>query len=305
MIENKSEFNWRLFWNSRKEFVLAVLLAVLSLMVVVIGVLQQIGPLTNAYAKMKNREAEMNKFMSKANALTELASDPSMNSFSEVDKVLPSHKPILEILTNLNNVANTTQVAIRNFTIAPGAIATDSTQVRRVSRNSYDFLDLTFSVNGPLWRVQNFMTLIEQTTPLGTITSISINRQIDEDKNAEAQANLILRTFYFTQSISTTIATPLPEVAGADQDILRRINELVPTNLETQTEVIRGDRGNLFGLQGLSIEELQQQLEESVTAQEEGAEGQGQTEENSSSTSTPPASISTETSGPAAAPGEN
>lgn len=267
MIENQSEFNWRLFWNSRKELVLSILLFVLAIMITLIGVVQQVNPISATYQKMIDREKEMKKFMDKANSLDQLASDPSTNNFSEVDKVLPSHKPILEILTNLNNVANNSQVSIRNFTISPGAIASDSTQVKRASKSSYDFLDLNFSVNGPLWRVQNFMTLIEQTTPISTITDISINRQIDGDKNAEAQATLILRTFYFTQSISVTVATPLPEVASADQAILRHINELIPNNLETQTEIIKSDRGNLFGLQDITVEELEEQLEESVEEQ--------------------------------------
>jgi hypothetical protein len=261
MLEKKKEFNYRLFWNTRQEFVLALLLFVLSFMILTIGALSQIGPITEALDNLKDSNAEMARYEAKANQLTEIAGNQELQKSSEIDMVLPSHKPLLEILTNLNNVANTSEVVIRNFSLNPGEIASDSTQVRKSSQSEkYDYLDLDFSVSGPLWKVQNFMTLIEQTTPISTITSISLNRDIDEDKNAEAQASLILRTFYFTQPIKTTITNPLPEINAEDQRILAEISNLRPNNLEEQNEVISGDRGNLFGLQEISVEELQDQL---------------------------------------------
>lgn len=264
MIEKKQDLNWRLFWNTRKELVLSILFFILGGMLILVGLLQQISPLQKAFQQKNNKQAEVDKYQTKADSLTQIASSAEINQFSEVDKVLPSHKPLLEILTNLNNVARSTQVVIKNFSLAPGELATNSTQVQKTTKTtSYDYLDLDFSVSGPLWRVQNFMTLIEQTTPISTITSIAINRDIDADKNAEAQANLVLRTFYFTQPIKTTITSPLPEVGENERSIMQAINDLIPADLENQTEVIKGDRGNLFGLQDITVNQLQQQLSQS------------------------------------------
>ena len=261
MIEKKKEINWRLFWNTRQEYVLALLFFVLSFMILMVGTLSQIGPIKEGLAELKDKQTEVARYESKANQLTKLAEDDEFQKSSEIDKVLPSHKPLLEILTNLNNVANTTEVVIKNFSLNPGAIASDSTQVKKtVSSEKYNYLDLDFSVTGPLWKVQNFMTLIEQTTPISTITSISLNRNIAEDKNAEAQATLILRTFYFTQPIKTTITSPLPEINNEDQKILANISNLRPNNLKEQTEVISGNRGNLFGIETYSVEELEAKL---------------------------------------------
>jgi Tfp pilus assembly protein PilO len=261
MIENKSELNWRLFWNTRKEFVLSILFFVFAFLMIIVGIFQQISPLSAQLSQVKARETEVNKYKSKATNLEEIASSRQVDTFTEVDKVLPSHKPLLEVLTNLNNVAQSTQVVIENFSLNPGNLASDSTQVKKSSSGSaYDYLDLDFSVVGPLWKVQNFMTLIEQTTPISTITSISINRDITKDSNAEARANLILRSFYFTQPIKTTISSALPQVADSQRQILDEINQLIPNNLESQTEVIKGNRGNLFGLQDVTVQELQEQL---------------------------------------------
>ncbi len=261
MIENKSDFNWKLFWNTRKELVLEILFFVLSLMMLFIGIIQQIAPIKADLNDLKAREKELAKFFEKAEQLKQLAVDPKFNQASDIDKVLPSHKPLLEVLSNLNNVANTTEVVIKNFSLNPGEIATDTTKVKKsTSDQKYDYLDLDFSVSGQLWKIQEFLSLIEKVTPISTITSISISRNIDEDKNANAQADLVLRTFYFTQPIRTTITSPLPDIAASDRQILSDINGLIPNDLEKQNDVIKGNRGNLFGLQNQTVEQLEKEL---------------------------------------------
>ena len=124
------------------------------------------------------------------------------------------------------------------------------------------------------------MTLIEQVTPISTITSIALSRQITDDSLAETTANLTLKTFYFTQPISTTITEPLPVISAENSLILSEIRKLIPNNLPTQEEVIKSDRGNLFGLQDISVEELEAQLEanqassSAIIWQEYDSEGQ-------------------------------
>ena len=271
MSENNKEFNWRLFWNTRKELVLGILFFVLSLMILLIGILQQIKPIQADLKELKEKQTELAKFSEKAEQLKQLAIDPNFNQSSSIDKVLPSHKPLLEILSNLDSVAHSSEVVIKNFSLNPGEIATDTTKVKKTTNNQrYDYLDLDFSVSGSLWKIQNFLTLIEQVTPISTVTNISINRNIDEDKNAQAQADLVLRTFFFTQPIKTTITSPLPIIASADKKIIENINELIPNTLEQQKDVIAGNRGNLFGLQNQTIDELEQELIDSQqTTQEE------------------------------------
>jgi len=270
MINNLNEFNWRLFWNTRKELVLGILFIVLSLMILLIGILQQITPIQADLKELKVKQTELAKFSEKAEQLKQLAVDPNFSQSSSIDKVLPSHKPLLEILSNLNSVARSSEVVIKNFSLNPGEIATDTTKVKKTTTNQkYDYLDLDFTVSGQLWRIQNFLTLIEQVTPISTVTSISINRNIDEDKNAQAQADLVLRTFFFTQPIKTTITSPLPIIAAADRKIIDSINELIPNSLEQQKDIISGNRGDLFGLQDQTIDELEQELVNSQQATEE------------------------------------
>lgn len=261
MINKQKEFNWKLFWNTRKELVLGILFFVLSALIILVGILQQIKPIKQGLTSLQSKQTELDKFASKAEQLKALALDPNFKQSSAVDQVLPSHKPLLEILSNLNSVAYEAEVIIKNFSLNPGEVATDTTKVKKSSQDQkYDYLDLDFSVSGALWKIQKFLTLIEQMTPISTITEISINRNIDEDKNAQAQADLVLRTFFFTQPIKTTIISPLPNISALDQKIIADLNRLIPNNLQQQKDVVAGNRGNLFGLQDQSVSELEQSL---------------------------------------------
>ena len=272
MIEKKEEFNFKLFWNTRQELVLAILFFLIAAMILFGGALKQITPIKESLNDLESKDRELNRFRQKALQLEETAIDPEFAKISEIDQVLPSHKPLLELLSNLNSVANETEVAIDNFSLSPGKIASDTTQVKKNTsqEQKYDALFLNFSVSGALGRVQRFMDLIEQTTPISTITSISLSRQINDDSLAETKANLELKIFYFTQPIKTTIASPLPEISVRNKTILAEIQELIPNNLPTQDEIITGNRGNLFGLQNISIEDLEEQLQEGVLASGSG-----------------------------------
>jgi Tfp pilus assembly protein PilO len=255
-----NELNYRLIWNTRKEMVLAVLLLVISAMVLWLGILMQIAPIQKDLSQLNKAKGELEKFSTKANQLTQIVLDQSFKRSSEIDQVLPSHKPLLELLSNLNNVATISQVIVRNFSLRPGDIS-ENAQVKTTSqKQEYNYLDLTFSVSGELGKVQDFLNLIEQVSPISTITSIAINRNIDEDRNSLAQAELVLRSFYFTQPIKTTIANPLPDLNQVDRRIISEVNRLRPNDLQQQVDVISGDRGNLFGLQNQTIEAIERQL---------------------------------------------
>jgi len=260
-MSEKNEQNFKLIWNTRKELVLAILLFVFAFVIASGSVLSQIKAIKKVNAQLNKTQVELDKFQKKATELEKIAFNAEMQKMGEIEEVLPSHKPLLELLNNLNSVAVETQVIINNFSLSPGEIATDSTKITKSSRQKkYDQLELQFAVSGTLASVQNFMTLIEQVTPISTITSIALNRQINDDSLAETTANLTLKTFYFTQPIVTTITEALPVVSAENSRILDELKKLIPNNLPAQESVIKNDRGNLFGLQNMSVEELEAQL---------------------------------------------
>lgn len=266
MPMEKEDFNYRLVWNTRKELVLAILCFVFAFVILAMVILPQIEPIKDVFADLEKTNQELNKFQTKADELASITVDSEFDKMTEIDNVLPSYKPLLELLNNLNSVAVQSQTIIENFSLSPGEIATDSTLVARTRRQQfYDELPVEFSVSGTLSAVQNFITLIEQVTPISTITNISLNQEVGEDNLVATKANLKLKTFYFTQPITVTLTEPLPPIEDGDLIVLEEIKKLIPSNLSTQQEVIKSDRGNLFNLQGMSIEELEAQFKAGQT----------------------------------------
>jgi len=201
MSVNTQEFNFKLIWNTRKELVLAILFFVLSFIILTMVVLRQISPIKAVFAELAATNLELEKFQIKADELESMAFDSEFRKMNEIDEVLPSHKPLLELLDNLNSVSVQTETLIENFSLSPGEIATDSTLLTKSRKQkNYDELELEFAVSGTLNNVQNFMTLIEQVTPISTITSISLNRDINELGSVETTANpknLLFHSTYY------------------------------------------------------------------------------------------------------------
>jgi len=177
-----------------------------------------------------------------------------------VNEVLPSHKPVLELLTSLNGAAAGSGVVVTDFVLSPGEIATDSTKVQvntRKSKGKYDVLKLELNVTGPLKQVEEFMTLIERISPITSITDITLSRNNtikDGESEISAKADLSLSTYFFTQPINAAIEAPLPQIGTKEQEVFLTIKEFTPSNLIKQTEIQGGGQTDFFGTEGLELD---------------------------------------------------
>lgn len=258
MIEKNNKFNWRLFIFTRKYIIYSSLLFISGVAILVFAAYPQIDTINQLNARLKTEKNRIEKLKRKSIELEQVKTIPEFAQSDLVDKVLPSHKPVLELLTSLNSIASLTQVAISDFTLSPGEISTDSTQVQTTSKSSssYGILVLELSATGPLSNVERFMTMIERITPFTTITSLSLSRQSGVSGNLEnvnAKADLSLETFFFTQPIRTTIESPLPIISASEQNVFTTIKEFTPSDLEKQTEIKPGSKEDFFGIDKLLI----------------------------------------------------
>ncbi|MFH2118483.1 MAG: GspMb/PilO family protein, partial [Candidatus Paceibacterota bacterium] len=202
----------------------------------------------------------------KAQELEQLKFSPEFAQAEQINRVLPSHKPLLELLNNLNSVAGETKVSITDFEISPGEIASDSTQAKEAgsskkSNTDYDRLDLDLTIVGPLPQVRMFMDLIEKVSPLTTITNLTIDRKVNNSQIEDAtRADLSLSAYYYTKPISSTLSSALPIISEEEKRVFQAILEFSPTQIEGQTTIISGNNNDLFGIQGLTVTNLEETL---------------------------------------------
>lgn len=262
-----SSTSLRNIWLTRRSLIQAIGIGLTGLIVLILGIQQGTGSI-EIYNKIQTEQKKLDQFNKKIQELELVKVSEEFSQAREVDEVLPSHKPILELLNNLNSVANKTEVSIIEFEVRPGEIATDSTQVKEVvgrpttnreQAKSYDKIDLALKVEGELNNVQSFMDLIERVAPFTTINNLSLSRKtIAGGQLAKnTQAELSLSTYFYTQSISATISAPLPQITDRERNIFQTILDFTPSDLEQQTTIIGSDQTDLFGIPGLNVRDLE------------------------------------------------
>jgi hypothetical protein len=265
ILNRFSNFNWQLLLNTRKDLVSAVALGVVSL--ILIGLtFSQVASALSANGELQKQSAKIDQLNKKVQELEQLKFSPEFAQAEQINRVLPSHKPLLELLNNLNSVASETRVSITEFEISPGEIASDSTQVssavnQRANQKDYDQLDLELTIIGPLAQIRSFMDLIERVSPLTTITSLTVDRKVGNIEVEDAtRADLSLSAYYYTKSISSTLSSALPEISTAERAVFQEILQFAPAELERQTTIISGSNQDLFGIQGLTVTNLEEVL---------------------------------------------
>lgn len=219
--------------------------------------------------KIEVTQKKINQLDGKINELRALKQTPEYAQAQKMNDVLPSHKPLLELLNNLNSVANQTNVSITEFKINPGEIIAEgeteqNVSVKKRKTGDYDQLNLDLSILGQLDDVKEFMTLIERVSPITTITSLTIDRKATNIGNNQQQtrADLSLSTYYYTKSVSSTLSSVLPKITQEERDIFQAILDFSPPEIENQTQIISGNNTDLFGIEGLDVDDLEDQIEE-------------------------------------------
>ena len=229
MPNPKKQLNWRLFVYTRMNLLFGIGAIIAGLMIVAFATLPQINSITETQAKIAKEKKELQKVSVKLRELDAIKIAPEFQDTVTVNKVLPSKKPLLEFMSGLNAIAATSNVIISDLKINPGQIATTSgelkSSLKKDSKTSYDALDLNLAVSGELNNIQRFLSLIEQISPITTIIKIDLNQdnKIGQTGLVKTKADLGLRIHYFTQQITSSLSTSLPEITIREKTIFKTI----------------------------------------------------------------------------------
>ena len=266
ILNKLNSFSLNMLMGPRKNLVMTIAFGLTGLILLGLSV-SQINGVFALNKKLTTEQQKLTQLNQKAQELEQLKFSPEFAQADVVNKVLPSHKPLLELLNNLNSVAAETSVSITEFEINPGEIATDSTQVTqqvtaKKQSTDYNQLDLKLTIIGELNQIRRFMDFIERVSPLTTITSLTVDRKVEGGQlSGTTRADLALSTYYYTKSIASTLSSPLPEISAQEREIFQEILSFTPAELESQTEIISGENEDLFGISGLDVSDLEETLE--------------------------------------------
>lgn len=249
--KSKQPFNLQLFLHTRQSLAIAIGLIVVSLVLLLAVCIPQIRASLEVNSSIKKESARLTKLKQKFSELSNITYQPEYEQIDFVAATLPSHKPLLELITSLYAVTQKSEVVVSNFEITPGLVSTSSAEYVGAGKGSYDSLELKLSVEGTFDQLQEFMLLIETVTPFTTISDLSLNATFDNesatvDQSKASSASLVTTTYFFTQPISVSLEQPLPKLNTTDHIVLNELSSYEKIDLPEQYTILGGGSEDIF-----------------------------------------------------------
>ncbi len=255
-VKSPSTSQWRVMLTTRRNFILAMVCAGLSVVLTLAVLLPRAWGLPGEYQSWQTEKKTMQQLQGKLIALDNTLQLADQASLEITDTILPSKKPLLELLTSLRRVEAMAEVKVTNLTLSPGLLASSSSQLadetrKRRDQVGYDVLDLELSVAGSFDKVQQFMVLLEKITPFTTISSFALseNTKLEDSSAGNVSSSITTGTYFVNRPISS-LDTTLPNMSQTERQVLEQLQTFHKSTLTDQTEVQGGGATDLFGVSG-------------------------------------------------------
>jgi Tfp pilus assembly protein PilO len=232
--------------------VIAVLVIVLFSVTVLKPTLAKTTALRKENQKNKQRLSQLADKLEKLQAIDEVEVDRRVDL---VEGVFPSQKPILDLLTALEELAIANDVEFNGIELKPGKIE----ETEKVGLQEFD---IKFNVSGRFANIIAFVSQIEKTAPLMRIDRLSL-------KIEESSEEVTVIAVSFTVTIHYK---PLPKtISGIEDPVPMLSAEEVDTLQELESFVVYPDieptaptgKDNIFSLEG-SEEEVEEIIDEEL-----------------------------------------
>ena len=260
----KPSLNIQSILTNRRYLVFSILIGLIGLTAIFSGIVPQLNNLLDVRSEIKVSEKKVISLRQKVADLSSLEAQEAFTYVESVDQILPSKKPLLELMSALSLVAGRNNVSFTDLSLSPGRIASESAEfldearslnngsrvVKSKNDQGFETIVVELEISGIFKNVQGFFSDIEKVAPLTTITSLSLDIKSDDiiSPTDEVQAELVLSTYYFTQSVSAGVDSLLPNISTHEQEIINEINGYMYPAINTQEQIEGGGLEDLFGL---------------------------------------------------------
>ena len=252
MLKNKAEgkiqSNWRYLLNTRKYFVLFLAVLGLSLATALFAVWPQWQGSYQNYQKIQVSKKRLATLRQKTAQLDEAKASEIISKITQIDLLLPSQKPLQQLLSALQIMQERHKVVLSDVSLAPGEIgqASGGTQSKNLG---YEQIDLKLKATGSLAQVNSFLQAVENFSPLTTINKIELNekRKTTADQTLISfEADLSLSTFYFQKNIVSKVDSKLPvDSSNKYKEVLAKLDSFFYPNYQ-EPQFTLGGKEDLF-----------------------------------------------------------
>lgn len=258
-VKLNQQNNIKYFYNTRRFLVWAGFLGLLSVGIIILSIVPQVSSTSNLYNEMLKENKRLAQLRVKVAQLDDAVNSTIFVNSDKINLTLPSRKPLLELLSGLNNIGNKTQVSFTDISLTPGKISTESAETAASAKKKeantgakkYEVLDLDVTVTGKIQNINQFLKEAELLAPFTNVTAMTLNERTTGGQTVSFadtlfEAKLTITTYFFNRAITASIDTSLPELTAAQQTVINGIQNFTYTTIETQNEIKGGGLENLF-----------------------------------------------------------
>lgn len=278
MLEKLDKINWRKEVRNRRYLLWAVVCLGMVLLLLWLVVVAQATQAFSLQTQISESEEMLTRLRKKSATLDQARSLPIYRYQHKISQVLPSKKPVFELLSSLEAVSGRANVEITEIKLAPGLVATQSAEARPSkskkskkmpvqNKSGVDEFKVELTISGSFKAINRFFSLINEIAPLTSVTQTEINMRggllsrLNSDEKFTATVEL--ETYFFTREIKATVDTPLPEMTGQEEGVLVQLDSFTLPGLTQPSAVIGGGLEDLFGVDTLKmLKDIAQEEEE-------------------------------------------
>lgn len=268
--------------------VASVISGLILFLVIFSGLIPQVRQVLKMRRELKLEKETLQSLRLKASDLEDLQTIAAYRAKNQVDRILPSRKPLLELLAGLSTMAGKNEVRFTEFSLSPGEISSASAdflaeadggrskhRASQKKNQDYETMPIELGVEGQFSDVQQFLTDVEQMSPLVTITSLSLQIRGQGVIQAEdkVQATLAIQSYYFTRPVSAALEKALPKLGQKERGVITEIETYEYPSVAVQQRIISGGYEDIFGLSAteVGLEELEEVKEQVATQSAQSA----------------------------------
>lgn len=204
----------------------AIILAVILVSVIFLG--PRLSGIIAGQEELASQKAKLAQLTAKAAFLESLQASELQTKTENSLAFLPAEKDLPRALTVIRNLAGNNGLELRGVQVGAGEISTGSA-VAKTAKNELGSLELKVIVVGNWDQLKNFLTQIEEASPLMRVVKA----------NLSSLPPLVEATLYidsFSLPLPTTLGaseTPLTPISPQEEEVYRQLVKAVPPSQES------------------------------------------------------------------------
>ena len=251
------KINFKRLMDTRRFLLIFIFLCGLIFLIVFFAVIPQVNNIFGLQQKINQESDKLRQLQTKLSALEDAQTLQLVQNSEVINHAFPSYKPLLELMAGINFIARQSNASIADIKLSPGLISTQSAEAvitgskkAKPIETGYKSLSVNLKIVGDIDGVNQFLSGIERISPLSNVTRIALSEKRGDTLDTTTyEAELEIVTYYFTQTIKSTVDAALPSVGATEMELIKEISDYAIAEPIKQINIQGGGNVNLFGIE--------------------------------------------------------